>query len=286
LIYLLDMNVLRSDALEQRIRTEPDALFVLPDTAFVEMLKHDKKWEATMHGSLARLVPIVDRTFVAMSVSEALRFELVGSPADRDSLLALDQRPMREMICAIADRDDRRAAEIRGQIQELRPRLMAEQINADAEKRKVMGLVQTLAKALKPSEADDLRAGRMERSAILALILRRCERMRKCCGVPEALVSAVPMAVRIILLEFWNMLEWTRLGGLDGANPSKNLNDRFDREYVVVGSFFDAMLTQDTKARNADNDLRRMLDGSRRDEIFAAYREYLSRRRARLRVQS
>jgi hypothetical protein len=58
-----------------RLANEQETDFVLPDLAFLELIKNDM-WKETLRGSLAILAEAPNRVHVAYSVNEALKHEL------------------------------------------------------------------------------------------------------------------------------------------------------------------------------------------------------------------
>ena len=104
--YVLDQTVMRKPILHELIQSGQAASFVVPDTAFVEMAKSER-WEDTMRGSFAALASAADRTFVSLSVGEAIRTELASlKPVDRASLLPQEFATcVRKLIRALTSMD-------------------------------------------------------------------------------------------------------------------------------------------------------------------------------------
>jgi len=57
------------------------------------------------------------------------------------------------------------------------------------------------------------------------------------------------------------------------AKPDTAQNDRFDREYVVIASYFDRILARDSDVITADMELRALVSPERRTVLKGAYRE-------------
>lgn len=73
--YVVDQGWMRSPDLSALLVSEPQSRFVVPDIAMVEMSKSGN-WEGTMRPSLKNFYPAVSRTFMSLSVGEALQIEL------------------------------------------------------------------------------------------------------------------------------------------------------------------------------------------------------------------
>ncbi len=63
LMYIVDQNVMRRPYLAEIIGSQPDAIFIVPDIALVEMSK-SHEWESTMRSSFQALSVVVDKTFL------------------------------------------------------------------------------------------------------------------------------------------------------------------------------------------------------------------------------
>jgi hypothetical protein len=283
MFYVLDQNVMRKPSLAHVIQSQPDSSFIVPDTAFVEMVKSER-WEQTMRQSFAVLAPAVDRTFVSLAVSEAIRLERANwKPVDRASLLPKEFATcIRELIPALTSAGGSPALDdIRARINVLRLDLLAKEADPVAEKKGVVRLVALLEAACGPAMAKDMRSRRMSREAQLGLIQSKAEKMLiRDVGVPpheaEVFRRANPLHLRHIYLRLRHAMWWAECGGLGTAKPTTVLNHRLDQEYIVIGSFYDAILTEDQEAAKADQDLRLLLDDARREDSQRALATYLS----------
>jgi hypothetical protein len=254
-LYVLDQNVMRSEALAALVRTEFDAAFVVPDTAFVEMVKSDH-WEDTMRGSLAALVSVPDRTFVSIAVSEAIRIE-------REELKSIDRGNLfpseftdfiHEMLSALAaERSSSAMGGIRTKITRFRADLLVKEVDPVYEKKVIERFAALLELACGPTMAKDMRNGRMEREAQLGLLqLKAPEIFAKALNVDgdqaESFRRSKPLLLRYIYLQLRHAMHWVKSGGLKTAKAKKVLNNRLDQEYVLIASFCDAILTEDRNA--------------------------------------
>ena len=253
-----------------------------PTRLSVEMIKNGEHWESTMRVSLSALASATDRTFVSLPISEALRIERHTGKAIDPTLLLPEEfaKAIREIIGAFAGGGGSQVLdEVRERIIALREDLMAEQADATAESIQVRHLEALAKAACRPWMTSDLRSDRLEHRAFLGLIQDRGEEMlRRELGATasETFIRSRPMWLRCFYLNLWNAFRWVRDGGLGSAKPSKILNDRFDQEYILIGSFFDKTLTKDNKAREADADLRVLLDNARREDLRLHFEDYLA----------
>lgn len=55
-------------------------------------------------------------------------------------------------------------------------------------------------------------------------------------------------------------LQWLGDGGLENACPKRLLNDMLDQDYVLLGTFFDGVISLESDVRSAGEDLRLMLN--------------------------
>jgi hypothetical protein len=278
MFYVLDQSVMRHAMLTTLVQ-DPATSFVIPDTSLVEMVKSDK-WEATMKGSLAILVPAVSRSFVALSVPEALRSErTTRTPVDRPKLLFEEgTKELRELIGAIptggAALDDARR-----RIEALREPLLKEEANAADDKARLEKLVCAVTRNGGPRLVSDLRSQRIGREAQLGLILEIAAALLPG-GEPfdpaeaQLMVQSQSFILRYYYLRLRHALWWIARGGLATAKPQTVLNHRLDQEYILIGSFFDKTLTRDSDAADADRDLRALLDASQAAAFAKAYAQY------------
>jgi hypothetical protein len=272
--YVLDQNVMRSAALAERVRTECDAAFVVPDTAFVEMVKSDR-WEHTMRGSLAALVSVPDKTFVSLSTSEVMRVERAALQSiNRAALFPAEFTALiRELIPALtADCASSAMDSIRNK-----------EVDPIREKEGIERLVALLEAACGPAMTKDLRSGRMGRKAQLGLIqLKAPEIFAQAInldgGQADPFRRSKPLLLRHIYLQLRHAMQWVKSGGLKNAKPNKVLNHRLDQEYVLIASYCDAFLTDDRNALEADEDLRMLIDDARQEELEQAIADYLGKR--------
>jgi hypothetical protein len=276
--YILDQNIMRKAQLANALN-DPNAFFVVPDTSLVEMVKN-AQWEATMKGSFALLTPAVNRCFVSMSVPEAIRHERATRvPVDsRTLLLDEETKILHELILALSSGSSK-LDDVRRRITGFRTDLLAEEVDANADKVQLVNLVKLAAKASGPRLAADLRRNNISREAKLGLILDKAARFFTenesfTASEAQTMIDSQSLVLRFYYLRLLSALWWLTYGGWEHVKPAAALNDRLDQEYILIGSFFDQVFTLDQKASGADKDLRTLLDRSIAPTLTAAYKVY------------
>jgi hypothetical protein len=267
MFYVVDQSMMRSPRLMSIIQTQQNASFVVPDTSLVEMVK-STQWENTMRGSFAAFSSALSRTFISISVPEAIRIERTSRRSvDRKMLLMEDGTyEMREIIQMLASGAPG-LAEIRRRIDALRSDLLSEEADPVAEKGSLERIVKALVKECGPQMVADLRSGRMNRTAQLGLIRVQAAKLLRKNEPLSQLEARALIRSRALLLRFYYLKLryanwWVTRGGLETAKPTTVLNHRLDQEYILIGSFFDETLTKDQDQAEAASDLRRLIDKS------------------------
>lgn len=284
--YLVDQNMMRHPDLADVIYAEPGSEFILPDTAFVEMCKSDQ-WEATMRGSLAALKSVPDRVHGAIAVSYAMRRELsMHRPTGIDELLPADHTVLIRRIMAALASGGKALVEVRVEIGRIRKRLLEEQVNPAAEKCSIKHMIDAFAADAGATLVAEVRRSGRDGVFNLALIQHVAEvtLLDMLVGqhgrtVTQAIefVASKPLLLRHHILRVREAARWIVDHGFDGVDPNRILNDRFDQEYVAVGTYFDGILTRDKRAREADRDLRMILDDAAGAVLRQIYREASNR---------
>ena len=266
-VYVVDQNAMRKDRniLPPTISNEPDAQFIVPDVALVEMVKTEE-WEGTMRPSFALLAPEAHRTFFSLSVGEAIQNEIRNCKAsDRVALLPQDlQKFFRSFLIELASGSDGDAmSKVHGGIGQTRLELLKHELNADAAKTRVEKMVEAWVKGLDPDIVKRLKNGTYDDAHRLALIkLNGDEFFLKIAldlGMTEPAAkvfrSGKPMLLRYLYLMALNALRWVIKDGLSSAKPKIVHNHIMDMQYVLIASFFDDLLTLDNEARKVYDDL-------------------------------
>jgi hypothetical protein len=278
MFYVLDQGMMRSPQLIALIQCDAGARFVIPDMSLVEMLK-SAEWETTMRRSLASFVPALSRIYSSVCVGEAIRIERTSRrPVTRDMLLMEDgTRWLRVIVKALSGTSGK--SDITSWIEDLRPSLVREELDAAMEKQTIQRIVNALMRDGGARMVADLRNGRMDHAAQLGAILNEAPRLLKKFEPvspfeARGLIASQSLLLRYYYVKLHHALWWVRRSGLQTADPKTVLNHRLDQEYILIGSFFDATLSKDRTMKELDSDLRALLNRSRAREFQRAYSRY------------
>ena len=242
--WVLDQSVMRS--LPSKRKRPAGYNFVIPDVAFIEMVKNDN-WEDTIRRSFCNLSDVLNRTHVALSISEILQNELAPVEdgekhfwrSTGQSILKRDSsRHMRQLVQAVLDR--RQRSSTLANVRAKRGPFLARELNPYRDKAAMQGIVGALRAAYGDAIVSDLRSGRMSRDAQLGLVIKDSPHIfRKVAETSPALCDPNTCAWRHGLVLFRQALTWLAKNGLDLATPERLSHDRFDVDYVLTASYFD-----------------------------------------------
>ncbi len=76
------------------------------------------------------------------------------------------------------------------------------------------------------------------------------------------------------ILKVWRAIWWLQHSGLDAAKDGMLYNDLYDDEYILVASFFDGLLSNECRVKEASAALTRILECSSSDRLLVAFRHY------------
>ena len=266
--YVVDQGWMRSPDLSSIIASEPQSRFVIPDVAMVEMSKSGN-WEGTMRPSLKNLYPAVSRTFMSLSVGEGLQIELKQRRSIERDLLPRDFTDfLRGLISELAENREgptfkRMRADFNAVLADL---LKNDLLESDAKPR-LTGLVQPWISGLKPETLSILRRQPEDRRFRQCLAQSNAaifsQKIAKENGMSDeeadAYLSSQPLLLRYVYAFTRHALRWAIHSGWSNVEAGKAMNHFLDQDYVLIGSFFDELLTKDGEARQAYEDLKIML---------------------------
>lgn len=268
MLYVLDQNFMRRPALAALIAAAPRAKFVIPDTGLVEMVKSEN-WQETFRLSFEVLTPVVNRCFMSMSVQEARETEVQRRDAITGALLpAAGTELLRGSIVDSQARGGRTLASVKASIEQVRTELQANELSLASNRAEFMSTVDALLQKLNASEMKAVRqngdGGRIARLGLAqsfgdAFYVAHMEKV----GVPgpvlRRLWKAKGMNRRWCYMRAHHALQWIGRGGLDSLPDKALVNDTLDQDYVLIGSFFDGVLSHETRVKDAVVDLKVML---------------------------
>ncbi len=275
--YVIDQNALREEGLilPDVIVAEPDAIFVVPDVAFVEIIK-GSDWELTFRLSFKLLSAQVDRTFFSISVYEALNTELATKkPVEKADLLPKEYQilfrcVLREIASGV---DGACMAELRAKAPQIRTELLATELAPGVGKDMMSSLASNWMNG-KESEALVLRLRKMPRGvdqdAFRLAITKEIgdelflHTMTTDQGMDiaaaQALLAARPMILRYFYGQILDSLDWAKEGGVGNATERLVYSRHFDMQHALIASYFDGLLTNDKRANSIYNDLLTILE--------------------------
>jgi hypothetical protein len=268
MIYVLDQNYLRTTELETLVATEPGATFVLPDVALLEMCKGEK-WRDVMQMSLATLSQCPTRVFHSLSVGEALNSELQTLKSIHGRLLP---RELKKFIRSIledisAGTSTNGIATLTSGMVKVQEEVRSNELNHERNQASLLTRTKIIKDVLGAKALRQLKNGLDNDTDRLKLVYRIAFDLAsshlKNEGVSDnkikVFLKTKPLLLRYFLLSVRHPVEWAKTNGLDSMSPDKITNDILDQQYVVIASFFDAILSRETRVRDADADLRALL---------------------------
>jgi hypothetical protein len=281
--YVVDQNRMRKPELQTLIVDEPDARFVIPDVAFVEMSKNEVHWKDTMRNSLVPMRPAVQRTVLSVSMGEAMSIELAtGRAIDAEGLLPKDfAKFVQDLVVELDDgRTGTSLSMIEAKLATARAVMGAQELDAGSQKANVERIEESLRNNLKPEVRDALRSGKYGPHFRLAFIQSYVQQLlfpqeMEHVGMSQTDAMAFK-AEQPMLLRYWYLLarhavDWMISGGLTGIKATKELNHLLDTQYAAIASYFDGLLSEDEGAMAAYKDLKQML-GTDEDHAVAVYK--------------
>ncbi len=170
------------------------------------------------------------------------------------------------------------------EIADILPALRAEQPPENLPKESIVDLTRKLEARLRPEFLSDLRNGNLYGDAMLCLVQDvACRVYEAYCAENQHVVLPQPQSMtwRYFVLRVFRAMSWLQRGGLDTASPDMLHNDAYDDEYVLLGSFFDGVLSLEKRVKQADAALRRIVECASSEDLLTAFTEYTTRRGGR-----
>ena len=268
-IYVLDQNYLRSDELRALIVDEPDAKFVLPDIALLEMCKGDK-WKETMQRSLETLARAPGRVMQSMSVGEALRGELANVKSIEGRLLPKDLTQfVRSIMRDVASNDHSGPGVtlISKSIQKAQEEIRNQELDHGRNQLSLRTRTDIIKSALGNEHLRKLKNGTVPDDVRLDVIKSVSNDLVRTFLSSEghspnrikSFLKTKPLMLRFYLLSVRHTFEWAKSGGLESYPAEKVTNDIIDQDYVAIASFFDGIKTRENRVNEADQDMRKLL---------------------------
>jgi hypothetical protein len=264
--FVLDMNFLQSEDLKERLQSEPDTHYVLPDVAFVEMCKH-VNWQLTMKLATSTLYKYPERVKVSLSLGEALTIELNRlTPLHRQDILSEAFTETVTQLINLLHVD----AELEERMTEARAALLKGELDADDAKNRTRTYLGLLNKGLEPALIKALRAPELDRGRLVAFAYGLAHAyswhmLTKDRGMSDddALdyLEVRPLLFRYQFLVVRHCLVHMRNGtNLKSYKASKELNNQLDLDFALTASYFDGLLSKDSNLVESYLDLKSAID--------------------------
>lgn len=265
---VVDLNVLRQPELAERITAQPAARFVLPDLSFLEMTKSEQ-WEATLMRSLQQLATVPERVLVAYSVNEALDRELrTLQPVNGRMHHAEATKFVRDILAWVRTGVSNPSMDrFRKDPENHKDAVESDHLNHEENKVSLAHLIDST-KLVIPDEVQKHMRGTVltleERLDIVYDITRRlAPEILASRGVDRnksrAFLRQRPMFYRYLLVRVWYCADWIAKGGFESFPEEAVSNEILDHQYILTASFFNGLLSRETKVNNAHNDLQAIL---------------------------
>lgn len=203
-------------------------------------------------------------------------------PIERAALLPEDHTQLARKIIKALATENPDLKTIRSDISAIQRFVLDEQIDPDDEKKRVQDMAETVQKHTDAAVLKLLRGREGARGAFLGMVMEYAEMGLLHCLVNERgievdaaakFIVSKPLLLRHSLLRMRQASKWVVESGLSSADPLRILNDRFDQEYVAIGSYFEETLTRDKGSNAAVSDLRLLVDDVARGRLTRAYRD-------------
>lgn len=267
-IYVLDQNAMRKPQLRNLIQAEPRVKFVIPDTALLEMSKSDQ-WEETFRRSFEILHPVVTRCLMSRSVQEARNLERKYGRSAEGHLL--DDAFTEMLRCVIFESQAGGGPTMdlfKSRMPEVREELRQNELSPQVNRQDVRDVIETMREELTSEETKLCKRpgleGRVARLRLAqsfgdAFFVSRMKRD----GVPDPVTRRL-WKTKSVSRRWWYLiahhaLQWIGDGGVEVASDKVIVNDVLDQDYVLLGSFFDGVMSFENDVQNAWLDLLAML---------------------------
>ena len=266
--YLVDQNYFRSTELAALMSADPDATFVVPDVALIEMCK-GPHWQDTVRSSLATLAQAPARVSNTIAVGEALMYEFTNKRSAYDQLRPPEFQSFFHAILKDVRENTMTAGmnAIAVRIAETQTELSENELDHSRNLAGLRGRMEIIEDALGADAIRQFKNSNVDRLVRLRYIRKigrdLTEAHTRKEGFSEdeiaAFMSSKPVILRTYYLSVRHALEWAIRQGLNSLPQHRATNDVLDQDYVLLASFFDVLLSKETRMLDADQDLRDIL---------------------------
>ena len=253
---VLDMNVLQSAQLAERLKIESSTRYILPDVALVEMCKKPE-WQLTMRLALQGLKDSADDIQVTLSIGEALSIELKRLiPIKNDEFLSEPFTDLvRNLVRLFAQDAAEVDAELEGKVLKARELLLKAELNADDAKARTKTHIDLLVKGLNPKIIKGLRSPSLapERLVSFAYGVAHAyswDMLVKNHGMSSDAAADYlelkPLLMRYQFLVVHNcLIHLKNAVVMESFGAHKELNNQLDFDFALTASYFDEVFSND-----------------------------------------
>lgn len=268
---VVDQNILRAPELVELVRSDGGAHFVLPDLAFLEMIK-SAEWQRTLHDSLATLSTVPNRVHVAYSVNEALANELQTLRSVTGHLLFREATAfIRDLLRWVRTGSDTDAfRRIQADPDNHKGSVIADHLNHAANKSELAELIDATKRIIPEQVQKQFRGssiGNAERLDVVHEVAKELlPNIMWEAGInhnkARSFMRQRPMAFRYVLLKVLDCVNWISKGGFESFPEHKVSNENLDHQYVLTSTFFHELLSRDGRVNESYKHLRLLLQRS------------------------
>lgn len=265
---IVDQNYMRSTELALAIDNDPDVRFILPDASLMEMCKKPE-WESTLMASLRSLSKCPERVYVSMSIGEAIRWETKHRKGIGGRLLPQEFTDfIRDLLSDVANcRQGDGVQLIARKIANAQAGWASDEFDHVKNKERVISFIQKLDSSLPDDLKKKLRNKTLSKEQLLSAIEERSwAAMISYCskeGISKkglmSLVKTRSAMLRLVYLRLWLGFNWMLNKGIENVADIKVTNDLIDHDYVITATFFDGVLSKESRVNEAYEDLKLLL---------------------------
>ena len=260
MFYVLDQNYLRDNNLRDHVSSNLISKFVIPDVGLLEMCKGDQ-WNETMLMSFEILSACPGRVFLSLSIGEALNYELEHGRSIEGRLLP---RAFRDFIrAALADVAAGGGGDaidlVKRKILDAQRGMQMDELNHLNNQQSLIQRVGIIQSILAGEPLRLLRGGRVSpehrlevirkisNDLFLEFLLNHGFTRNKA----RMFIKKRPLVLRFFYVSVRQCLDWAARGGVLTMAPERISNDILDQDYVLIGSFFDCLLSREARVQEA-----------------------------------
>lgn len=286
--YCVDQNELRKDLVRDKAN-EGGSIFLLTEAAVLEMCKSASNWKTTLQASLLSLAAHPEKVVCAHGAGTCFDLEMqVRRPLGFGDLVCPRRTEfLRNILLEIAARLESSAfREMEAELDRTRKQMESEVLNHDRNKRSAIDRIESLRPALPDKLLSDLRAGRLtaeeKRSLVTSIAIIQiaggCSEKLNFISRQSAAVMLehCSFAFRSIWIKLRSTFRWAEQPSRASVDGSKVTNDDLDAQYVIMGSYCDALLSKDKWVQQLDGEMRQVIGHDSQNphhglEVFERY---------------